>query len=358
MATPNDEPTRRLQLANLERQAALATMIHSFWNESGEEDIEAAWGAAGKQVVTAVTAFQQGAAYDGAVTVHNQLKADGKSISPLAIINPTAFSGMAPGGGDLARYFQAAVSRGAALPVGERSLSVLNQIIAMALEAVRAPSRWGVSTAITARPEVGYIREVTPPSCKDCALLNGRFYRWNEGFLRHPHCDCIHRPITLEDARYREIMGMDEVPLDQITGLTKAERAALEMGADLSQVVNAARGRYGDSYTTEGTSKRGAYTLLTEYGRAGRERLTPAAIINSAKTREEAIKGLQDYGYMLSGVKGKTYEGYGQFGNKKWAREAVDEARKTGVRNMNNPATMTAAEYRAWKILKEMEGQQ
>jgi hypothetical protein len=36
--------------------------------------------------------------------------------------------------------------------------------------------------------EVGWIRVLNPPSCSRCVLLAGRFYRWNEGFERHPNC--------------------------------------------------------------------------------------------------------------------------------------------------------------------------
>lgn len=40
------------------------------------------------------------------------------------------------------------------------------------------------------RTETGYIRTLTPPSCSRCAILAGRWYRWSDGFQRHPGCDC------------------------------------------------------------------------------------------------------------------------------------------------------------------------
>lgn len=347
MAATNDEPTHRLQKANEQRYKSLTALLATIWGTDNTGDVEDEWEGKQGRILSAVTAYQQGAAYDGAITVFNQLKADGHTPTPLGVIDPATFSGMAPGGGALQKYLQAGIERVLILPVSEQHSAALKQLSTLSLEAVRAPVRWGLGAGITARPEVGYIREINPPSCKDCAVLNGRFYRWNEGFQRHPHCDCVHRPITLEDARFREITGQDEVPLDQITGLTKAERAALENGADLGQVVNASRGAKGD-YTTEGTTARGAYTKFTEYGRAGVARLTPEAIMRIAPTREDAVQMLKDYGYMLSGIKEKTYTGYGQFGNKAWGRNAVLDALQTGVRNPNNPATMTAAEYRKW----------
>src|SRR5690606_41194169 len=40
----------------------------------------------------------------------------------------------------------------------------------------------------------GYVRMLNPPSCSRCAILAGRWFRWNDGFLRHPRCDCVHIP--------------------------------------------------------------------------------------------------------------------------------------------------------------------
>jgi hypothetical protein len=34
----------------------------------------------------------------------------------------------------------------------------------------------------------GWVRMLTPPSCARCVILAGRFYKWNDGFLRHPMC--------------------------------------------------------------------------------------------------------------------------------------------------------------------------
>lgn len=47
--------------------------------------------------------------------------------------------------------------------------------------------RGSVGTAIAARRNVtGYVRMLSPPSCSRCAVLAGRWYRWNAGFARHP----------------------------------------------------------------------------------------------------------------------------------------------------------------------------
>ena len=52
------------------------------------------------------------------------------------------------------------------------------------------------SVATAARPNVGYVRFLSPPSCARCAILAGRVYRYSQGFQRHPGCDC-----TMVDGR-------------------------------------------------------------------------------------------------------------------------------------------------------------
>jgi hypothetical protein len=108
--------------------------------------------------------------------------------------------------------------------------------------------------------------------------------------------------------------------------LTKAQRQALEDGADLSQVVNAHRvgARSKDGMTTsEGTTRRGLASrrmrelaaaegrtlaetstavgrrgYITNYVERRTTRLTPEGIYRVSATREEAIQRLRDNGYI------------------------------------------------------------
>ncbi|WML63649.1 Hint domain-containing protein [Rhodococcus sp. AH-ZY2] len=49
-------------------------------------------------------------------------------------------------------------------------------------------ARVATGLSITVRPGVGYVRMLNPPSCPKCAVLAGKFYGHNRGFLRHPGC--------------------------------------------------------------------------------------------------------------------------------------------------------------------------
>lgn len=139
-----------------------------------------------------------------------------------------------------------------------------------------------VSTAI--RPNVAHVRHLTLPSCSRCVTLAGRVYRWSDGFLRHPNCDCVMVPTTIDDRS----MVADPADLAEqglVTGLSKADMQALRDGADFNQVVNVRRSAAG----------------LQEAGRvlARRDRLTPEGIYRLAQgDRAKALEYLRHDGYI------------------------------------------------------------
>lgn len=108
-------------------------------------------------------------------------------------------------------------------------------------------ARSTLATDIATRPAIeGYARQITAGACSRCAILAGRFYRWNEGFDRHPNCNCEHVPTTRDAAgevttNPREYFdSLDEAEQERI--FTKAGAEAIRMGADPVQVVNARSG--------------------------------------------------------------------------------------------------------------------
>lgn len=199
------------------------------------------------------------------------------------------------------------------------------------LEAVAASilidtARAAESAATTARPEVGgYVRMLNPPSCSRCVVLAGRFYRWNEGFDRHPPtCDCRHIPaseaiagdLTVNPDSYFHSLTREE----QDKTFTKAGAQAIRDGADINQVVNARRGMqkaqvFGRDVvvTSEGTTRRGfAYARLPgtrandtrrrgeKYRRTTAVRLMPESLYEIAgDDRDEAIRLLKLHGFIL-----------------------------------------------------------
>lgn len=150
---------------------------------------------------------------------------------------------------------------------------------------VQDAGRAAESVSTTTRLGIGHVRYLSPPSCARCAILAGRWYRWSEGFKRHPNCDCVMVPA-------RQAAGPDLVadPTDllregKIAGLSKADQRALADGADLGRVVNVRLQKAGLSESGRVLSRRG--------------RLTPEGIYASSNTREEALAALQQAGYIL-----------------------------------------------------------
>jgi hypothetical protein len=124
-------------------------------------------------------------------------------------------------------------------------------------------------------------------------ILAGRFYRWSTGFLRHPLCDCRHIPSSEDAAGDLRTDPMAAFRAGKVTGLSKAERQAIQDGADLAKVINAHRGMYtagGKRLTREGT-KRGALR--------GQVRPTPEQLYRDATSREDAIRLLRRFGYII-----------------------------------------------------------
>lgn len=220
-------------------------------------------------------------------------------------VQPLAFAGVAGDGRPLDTLWPEAES--------QRLIQV------MAATAVQDAGRAAVAAGIAARPAVtGYVRMLNPPSCSRCAVLAGRWYKWNAGFARHPSCDC--RAIPAAEDRSGDLRTDPEaaVRAGQVTGLSRADTQAILDGADMGQVVNARRGMETAqvlgrrlSVTTEGTTVRGLSGQRlarqgtqrlpgSRYRSAVTPRLRPESIYQIAGAdREEAIRLLRRFGYII-----------------------------------------------------------
>lgn len=147
---------------------------------------------------------------------------------------------------------------------------------------VQDAGRSAESVATAVRADIWHVRFLSPPSCARCAVLAGRIYRYSDGFQRHPNCDCVMIPTTVASP-----FAQDPVELfrqGQVTGLSKADAAAVADGADLGQVVNV-------RLKSAGLAESGRVLA-----RAGRP--TPEGIYRIASDREQAVELLARYGYI------------------------------------------------------------
>lgn len=223
-----------------------------------------------EQLVGQVSAYQAASALLAEQGATAMLSEQGIDPAAVGAVNPSAFVTDRPS-------FVGMVQAAATDEAVDRMVATL----------VQDAGRSGMGATIAARPAVtGHIRYVNAPSCARCAILAGRFYRWSEGFQRHPRCDCQMVPSTQAAAP-----GLISDPLEAfnsgaVRGLSKADAAAIRDGADMSQVVNIHRKAAGLS---AGSS------VLARGGR-----LTPEGIYRIAKTRAEALQLLSSNGYITT----------------------------------------------------------
>jgi hypothetical protein len=267
------------------------------------------------RLAVGITALQVLAVRQSDAYVDAALAEQGIDSTPAAEVSVKAIAGVAGDGRDLTSLLdlpriEAKTAIGGGLAADLAWDRARESLRLMAVTAVQDAGRAGDSVAMVARPQVGgYVRMLNPPSCPNCAVLAGKFYKWNTGFARHPRCDCRHVPSNEDVAGDLRTDPLAAIRSGQVRGLSKADtRAILEDGADVGQVINAHRGMYtADAYgqrvkaTQEGVTRRGvAGRRMAEQG--GRytktPRLRPEAIYRVAADREDAIRLLKRFGYL------------------------------------------------------------
>ncbi len=296
------------------------------------------------------------AAEGGIAYVPEVLEQTSQSMAGLATVSPAAFVGWTREGLPVDEVLRASVrvakqaiasgsSPAGAAVLGGRSLDrVVTSVIADA-------DRQAVQVTLTPTKVGGYVRMVRAGACRRCIVLAGRWYAWNQGFQRHPNCNCRHIPASEDRAGdwstdpYEMFRSMSAEQQDRVFG--KSEARAIRDGADIFRVVN--------------TRQRG----LPGPRALKAPRLTVDEIYRTAGTRPNAVRMLTEQGYILSGgqerggvigygdlgldSKGAHYFGAGALGRggtRKGATYTHRLAATTGHRDPLARETMTAAERR------------
>lgn len=258
---------------------------------------------------TAPRAAAAGAGYSLTLSAWQGVAGDGRSVAGLA---------------DYAtRHARNALAAGAPPNV---ALAGAGSWLTRAMTNVLADTHRGVEQMVGHSYGVGwYARMITGEhTCGRCIILAGRKYRMQHAFERHPGCDCEHIPSDESHAEdlttnpHLALDALDDDALAKVLG-SKANAQAYRDGADVNQLINAYR-RSGDvskaqiygrmvSYTTEGMTVRGrGYQMMRERHGAmqdGRRRsnntvrLMPSSIYEMSKDREDAMRLLRTYGWIL-----------------------------------------------------------
>lgn len=315
--------------AQYDTQAALARRAaeaaQAWWALVDLADLDGSWSKVATRLQVAVGAAQTLAASSADSYTAAALAAQGVKAPAAGRVDPLAFSGVASDGRPLdSLLYEPVIATKAAIGAGvapaEAKLRGLASLVRIAATQVQDAGRAAGGVAIASRPRVtGYVRMLNPPSCARCSILAGKWFRWNTGFQRHPHCDCIHVPAAEDasDLRTDPRAYFDSLsPAEQDRVFTKAGAQAIRDGSDLGQVVNARRGMqtaqvYGHQLKTtlEGITTRGvAGQRLGELAKAKGQRyrasttprLMPESIYEIAGgNRDEAIRLLKRYGYLI-----------------------------------------------------------
>lgn len=323
MATPTElGRTRYEQVTSTIR--AVVEQVQALWRgmsaASVEDDLE---GPAGAAIVEAVAEGQLTVADAAQAYIAAQMAAQGGSAVAEAALVAAAFAGIAPDGGPLETLlFLPAIGVRRRLAAGftaeEAMLGGLADMAMYASTSIADAARSADQVSMAAnRSCVAYVRVVQLPACARCIVLSGQMYRYSEGFLRHPRCDCQTLPL-----REREWPGVptpqqlfDRMPIaEQRRVFTVAGAEAIRAGANVGQVVNARRGmsRPGGPTTTEGITRRSLYGARMRragggfarypgqrYSQSTTPRLTPEAIFRQAPGRDEQLDLLRRYGYII-----------------------------------------------------------
>ncbi|GAB2718155.1 hypothetical protein [Streptomyces bullii] len=323
MATPTElGRTRYTQVTSVIQ--SVVQQVQALWKGMSaatvEDDLE---GAAGAAIVAAVAEGQLTVADAAQAYIAAQMAAQGGSAVAEAALVASAFAGIAPDGGPLETLlFLPAIGvrrrLAAGMPPEEAMLGGLADMARYASTAIADAARSADQVGMAAhRNCVAYVRVVQLPACARCIVLSGQMYRYSEGFLRHPNCDCQTLPLREHEwpnvpSPQKLFDRMSERDQRRVFGVAGAR--AIGEGADVGQVVNARRGmsRPGASTTTEGITRRGLYGRRMRraggdfarfpgqrYSRSTTPRLTPEAIFRQAPGRREQLELLRRYGYIV-----------------------------------------------------------
>lgn len=189
MATPAElARQRQLQQQTLARTAA--NVAAEAWADIDPTDIARSWSTLMARPYGATVGAQLLAAQGADDYVDTVLAAEGEDFAASGRVVPRSFAGIASDGRNLeSLLYNPAVQSLQAIRAGATVEDALNlgrtSLDMMVRTQVMDAGRGAVGTAVASRG-CGYTRQLTPPSCSRCAVLAGRWYRWNAGFARHP----------------------------------------------------------------------------------------------------------------------------------------------------------------------------
>jgi len=357
-----------------QQRLAVATSraAQSLWKRMGS-DFDASWAGIKDPLVGLLAAGQLAAARDGAAYLPKVLAETRRLDLPIGEVRPEAFSGHSAAGLELEPVLYNSVIRtktrvGQGESVKDALSSGGDYLSMVVLSELADAGRGSVHAGIGSRPTVaGWVRMLNTPSCPQCIILAGKWFRWNQGFQRHPNCDCRHIPsaesmagdfTTDPYAYFNSLTPEEQDKLFRPHGVSR-ERAAqvgisnargIRAGGDIYRVENIrlrgvgtskAKKIYGtpqvtldDIYRVAG-NRSGAIRLMTEHGYITGPQVAGGNILGNLNTDAKILaRGRGKGTFSMDGSQLKTN------------RAKVFDSVESGVRNPLDRVTLTAAERR------------
>lgn len=357
--------TPRVSIQQYERQQVIAGLIvpalRRLWMNAGS-DFDIAYGAL-RPRMNEVLQLGRAATVHAAMPYVGAVLQETEQVGvPSGALIPAGFLAAAPNGFPVTETIDAlpvkakqAVAGGAT--VVEARAASATWLSGVALTMLADTRRDVFQTDMVQRPQVtGYVRMLNPPSCSRCVILAGKRFQWNQGFQRHPNCDCIHIPAT-------ESLAGDFTtdPYAYFNSLSPQEQDRWFGGANAQAIRDGA-----DIYRVENTRNRGLGTAAGNKRYGTPFRRTVEDIYSRDPSRKFVIENLQYHGY----ITGPQTAGGNILGNDPTGRALAAgrgrgayrvggqtvttnrasryDAARAGTRDPLNRATMTAAERRLY----------
>lgn len=219
--------------------------VRAAWQRHMGDDFDNSWKRAAPVLLTHLWAAQAEAAKAANTYAATAASAQGVDlVTPLAV---ASLVGVASNGSPLESLLHNAVGlskrmigRGAST---QKALGVAGDWLHLVTRGqVNDTARVAVGVNVAANTAfAGWVRVLNLPVCQRCAVLGGRVYRWTEDFDRHPGDDCTSYPVADRAQALADgyVLNPQQALRDgQIKDLTEAQKAALDEGARLSDVVN------------------------------------------------------------------------------------------------------------------------
>lgn len=323
-------------------------------------DFDMSWSLIGPQVVADIQVGKLTAARSSEPYVDAVLAQQGIDAPAEAAVSTRMVASMTEYGGDLQEVARGGVIK-AKLAISQgltvaQALSVgRDWLDRFSAREVTVAESAATAATIGLRQDVGWVRMLNPPSCRRCLVLAGKWFRWNEGFDRHPRCDCRHIPSTEDTGGdyttdpYAYLSRMSRAEQDAFLGRSNAR--AYREGADVYRLIN--------------ISERGLGSAKANRVYGTPHLQTVDDLLRQAGTRTRFRALLEEHGFITGAqvrggnIFGRFHESYSQPisrpvvpGSK---RDRVLTARATGVRDSLDRATMTAAERRLYDAAYRVE---